>query len=303
MAKTTISQKDADAIIAEVASLLKADPGKETSGESTPEGSSTAPADASPPPSGDAGGPPSGPSDGPPADASAGGPPDGGMDPGGDASPEQLRSEIENMDPQEFQMWFQIFQDVAASKAGGDAGGDPSMSGDPSMGPGADAPPPAGDASAGGPPTMKKEFSSPGNGGMAKSERDYVYAELARLGELSKALGARDAEIKTLKDEVASLKKNEEAFGQAAEAMTRVVTREGVRSKAVKTVSQIAKPGTDLAKGEKPDVAKMSRSDILKAIAPMAKSEKTSRDDCNAILKYSADPGADPAIVAHLVVQ
>lgn len=277
--------------------VVKADPGKETSAESTPTGSSAAPpppVDAGPPPPGDAP---------PPADAG------GGMDPGAGApadvpdptadqgtSPEQLQAEFESMPPEEFDAWFQLISAAKAKRDASGAGGDPGA--DMGAGPPGDAPPPAADASAG-PPAEKAEVNPANGGKMSKSEVAGFQAQLsqmqAQLTKLTTDNAAKDATIKKMEASVATAERVVGALESAA-------AREEVRGKAVTSVSSdIGSKGAVLTKAEQ--LRGLSRDDVNARLGEIMKSErKLSKADYRAIVRFNTIPSTPINEVAHLLI-
>jgi hypothetical protein len=300
--------------ILESEKLSKADPGVETPGEKTPEGSSAdVPPEESASPSGEEGGEgaPAGVEDGAPAegapDAAPEGAPEGQpgeegqTDPAADAqgTGEALVAEYSKLPPEELKMHFLACKEALMQSLGGDgqgneappegqpAGGESAC---PTCGAPTEAPPqeqaPTGDASAAPmePGMGKSEFDSPETGSkgaevtegkMSKSEFDPA-ALMAEVEVLKKGLKEKEIHIQQM----------EESFGQAAIGLKKLFERGTGLRKSIASVAFTPKPGSEAASTDKLDVKSMSRTEVLGRLKSVTATntslKKSDRDQINA---------------------
>ena len=260
--------------------LSKADPGVETPGEKTPEGSSAdVPEESASPssseseapaaPSGEEGAPAedAGVPEGPPADEEQ------PTDPAADAqgTGEALIAEYSKLPPEELKIHFLACKEALMQSLGGDGQGDqvpPGAEGQPDQAPegqsdqGAPCPTcgaPIGDASAAPlPPGMgKSEFDSPDGEKVAP----------AKMGksEFDPAILMVEIEIlkKNLKEKDEHIQRMEDSFGQAAVGLKKLIERGSGLRKSIASVAFTPKPGSEAASTDKLDVKSMSRTEVL----------------------------------------
>jgi hypothetical protein len=324
-----LSQEQVDRLVDIVAKdigkpkLAKADPGRETSAEQPPEGSSTAPpgspagapADGppdSPPGSPGDAGPPDGPPGDPPGDAAPGGEQPPGEGGGDDSSPEALEQAYMQMGQQDVGMLQAHYLAARAAlvatmgQQGGSPGGSPDQGASP---PGAAPPPPAGsppagspppDEAPGEPPVGKAEIkASPGSGGqkITKSE-DPVAQALARLAKADETSQQLAVLQKTVADLTAKNSNLENLVGRVNAGFERILKRP--LRKAVTNIAAVSKPGTTVEVADA--LRQMPRQEVVSKLLSAQRTQggKMSKSDRDAIDAYTlGQRGVE--VVAHLI--
>jgi hypothetical protein len=292
--------------------LNKATPGNEAPAEKNPAGSSTEGSEESSSPAGDTDGDDKGsapaasppaegsapPAGGPPADASASASPAGAgaapqdpaLDSGG--SVESLQAEYAALPIEELKMHMlackaalisQMAQggveDQSAAPGAPGAGLSPDAGMPPAGGPPADASAaPSPDASASPAPTPPPAESTPP---MTKSQDLEL---LERISNLEK-----------------SIKEKDELLNGFGTALTKFNEKLSTR-KAVTRVSELNKPGTELAKSEdKLDISTLSLDSIKSQLNQLTATTKLNKSDKDAVMSFVVGSNTDVTKIAHLL--
>lgn len=301
----------------EVSALTKADPGTQAPGETTPEGSSSAPQtpdeeSSSSSSSGGGEGSFSGSAD-PAAAAMDGGTPaagpgaegtvapDGAPAAGGDpaadaaASPEMLEGEYAKLPPEELEMHImaamsaKMKMSAMAQQPAPDAGSMPPAGPDAGSASAAPLPPPGPEASASAPPPMGKgEFDDKSGtksaGSLGKSE-DFKSLE-ARLVKAEAATQEVEALRKSLAEKDAELVRQNDNINRIAAGVQKIITKQTSMRKSIAGISDIAfvaKPGTTPAAA---DVSGLSKSEITARLNAATARKDLTKADRDAINKF-----------------